>query len=44
MALTLDAEALGEALKWEPARGGKLFPHLFRPLLLAEVVSAALYP
>ena len=44
MALTLDADTLGEALKWEPARGGKLFPHLFRPLLLAEVVSAALYP
>jgi uncharacterized protein (DUF952 family) len=40
MALTLDADRLGEALKWEPARGGVLFPHLYRPLQLAEVVRA----
>ena len=39
-ALTLDAETLGDALRWEPARGGILFPHLYRPLLLREVVSA----
>lgn len=39
MALTLDAEALGDALKWEPARGGVLFPHLYRPLRLDEVVA-----
>jgi len=43
MAVTLDAEALGEALRWEPARGGALFPHLYRPLLIADVVSAAVY-
>ena len=23
---------LGEALKWEPSRGGDLFPHLYAPL------------
>ncbi len=23
---------LGQALKWEPSRGGDLFPHLFAPL------------
>ncbi len=39
VALTLDAEALGEALRWEPARGGVLFPHLYRPLRIEEVVS-----
>ena len=44
MALTLDAETLGDALKWEPARGGILFPHLYRPLNLAEVVNAAPVP
>ena len=32
------AEALGPALKWEPSRGGALFPHLYRPLRLSEVV------
>ena len=33
-----DADRLGPALKWEPSRGGALFPHLFRPLTLADVV------
>jgi len=27
-----DADALGEALRWETSRGGQLFPHLFAPL------------
>ncbi|GLQ07989.1 DUF952 domain-containing protein [Sneathiella chinensis] len=27
--LTVDSDALGDALKWEPARGGILFPHLY---------------
>ncbi|MBK6468274.1 MAG: DUF952 domain-containing protein [Rhodobacter sp.] len=33
-----DADRLGPALKWEPSRGGALFPHLYRPLDLPEVV------
>jgi len=37
--LGVEAEALGPALKWEASRGGALFPHLYRPLLPAEVVS-----
>ena len=32
-----DADALGEALKWEASRGGALFPHLYRPLCMADV-------
>lgn len=32
------AETLGPALKWEPSRGGALFPHLYRPLTLTDVV------
>lgn len=39
MALTVDADRLGDALKWEPARGGQLFPHLYRPLRIDEVAS-----
>lgn len=35
--LTVDAAALGEALKWEPSRGGALFPHLYGPLPRAAV-------
>lgn len=27
-----DAKALGPGLKWEPSRGGDLFPHLYNPL------------
>ena len=26
------ADALGAALKWEPSRGGQLFPHFYGPL------------
>ncbi len=33
-----EAEALGPALRWEPSRGGALFPHLYRRLTLADVV------
>lgn len=42
--VTLDGDTLGEALKWEPSRGGALFPHLHRPFTLAEVVAARLLP
>jgi uncharacterized protein (DUF952 family) len=40
MLLSFESEALGEELRWEPSRGGALFPHLYRPLLLTEMVSA----
>ena len=36
--LAFDANRLGSALKWEPSRGGALFPHLYRALLLDEVL------
>lgn len=36
--VALRAEGLGDALKWEPSRGGALFPHLYRPLRAADVV------
>ncbi|HIP78188.1 MAG TPA: DUF952 domain-containing protein [Kiloniellaceae bacterium] len=35
--LAVDARALGPALKWEPSRGGALFPHLYGPLPLTAV-------
>jgi len=31
------ADALGAALKWEPSRGGELFPHLYAALPLTAV-------
>lgn len=33
--VTLDCASLGAALKWEPSRGGDLFPHLYAPLPFA---------
>lgn len=35
--IAADADALGEALKWEPSRGGALFPHLYRDLEIDDV-------
>jgi len=37
--LEVDADKLGDALKWEPARGGDLFPHLYGPLPVAAVAA-----
>ena len=34
----IDAEALGDDLRWEPSRGGALFPHLYAPLPMSAVV------
>jgi uncharacterized protein (DUF952 family) len=31
-------DALGQELRWEPSRGGALFPHLYRRLRLSDVV------
>ncbi|MGO8799790.1 MAG: DUF952 domain-containing protein [Roseiarcus sp.] len=33
----VDPDALGPALRWEPARGGALFPHLYAPLPMSAV-------
>lgn len=30
--LAVRADVLGDALKWEPARGGQMFPHLYGTL------------
>ncbi|NMD06842.1 MAG: DUF952 domain-containing protein [Phyllobacteriaceae bacterium] len=30
--VAFEAEALGDALRWEPSRGGDLFPHLYAVL------------
>ena len=44
MLLAVDARALGDALKWEPSRGGALFPHLYGPLPLIAVNEAQPLP
>jgi uncharacterized protein (DUF952 family) len=42
--IAVDGAALGDALKWEPSRGGALFPHLYGELALNAVVSVAALP
>ncbi|MEX2519320.1 MAG: DUF952 domain-containing protein [Paracoccaceae bacterium] len=44
MLAAVEADALGDALKWEPSRGGALFPHLYAPLSHAAVVWSAPLP
>lgn len=34
----VDADRLGETLKWEVSRGDALFPHLYRALELSDVI------
>jgi uncharacterized protein (DUF952 family) len=36
--IAIDADKLGAALRYEPSRGGDLFPHLYAPLALSAVL------
>lgn len=36
--VAVEADRLGDALRWEVSRGGALFPHLYRALSLDDVV------
>jgi uncharacterized protein (DUF952 family) len=36
--IAVEAEKLGDRLKWEPSRGSALFPHLYGELALAAVL------
>jgi uncharacterized protein (DUF952 family) len=40
----IDAEALGKDLRWEPSRGGALFPHLYASLPMSAVLWARPLP
>lgn len=42
--LAVRVAALGDSLRWEPSRGGALFPHLYRTLRMDEVVFAVPLP
>ncbi len=37
--VAVDAASLGADLRWEPSRGGDLFPHLYAPLAPSSVRS-----
>jgi uncharacterized protein (DUF952 family) len=42
--VAVDADALGPALRFEPSRGGALFPHLYAALPLGAVRSVGPLP
>jgi uncharacterized protein (DUF952 family) len=41
MRLTVDLDALGDAVVWEPSRGGALYPHIYGPMPTTAVIEAA---
>jgi uncharacterized protein (DUF952 family) len=42
--IAVDPAALGEALRFEPSRGGALFPHLYAPLAPSQARWVAPLP
>ena len=42
--LAVESDRLGDRLKWEPSRGGQLFPHLYGPLVPSEAASVTPLP
>jgi uncharacterized protein (DUF952 family) len=44
MLLAVDADTLGSALRWDPSRGGALFPHLYDQLPVARVLRVQALP
>ena len=42
--VVVEAERLGERLRWEPSRGGALFPHLYGPLYPDEAARIVPLP
>lgn len=37
--VAVDLAVLGDAVKWEPSRGGQLFPHIYADLPLTAAVA-----
>jgi uncharacterized protein (DUF952 family) len=37
--VAVDLPAHGDKVRWEPSRGGALFPHLYEPMRLETVVA-----
>jgi uncharacterized protein (DUF952 family) len=42
--LEIPTDGFGADLKWEPSRGGELFPHLYAPLPVARVTKVFAAP
>jgi uncharacterized protein (DUF952 family) len=42
--VSVEGDALGDALRWEASRGGALFPHLYGPLSPSSVLRVRPLP
>ena len=42
--IACEADAMGDVLRWEPSRGGALFPHLYRAMRIEDVAWSAPLP
>ena len=42
MLAAVDLSRLGDAVRWEPSRGGQLFPHIYGLLPVEAVVSVTI--
>lgn len=42
--VAVNEAGLGDALKWEPSRGGQLFPHLYGDMPLSAVIEVTPLP
>ena len=42
--LTVNSDRFGDAIKWEPSRGGDLFPHLYSILAIEDVAMVDALP
>lgn len=42
--LQLESSQFGDELKWEEARGGQQFPHLYAPLDVSKVLKCEMLP
>ena len=39
--VAVDLTRLGDAVRWDPSRGGQLFPHIYGELPMGAVVAVA---
>ncbi|WP_410217864.1 DUF952 domain-containing protein [Paracoccus sp. (in: a-proteobacteria)] len=44
MIVACEARSLSPQLLWEPSRGGALFPHLYRPLRIEDILWSRTIP
>jgi uncharacterized protein (DUF952 family) len=42
--VAVESDPIGDALVWEPSRGGDLFPHLYREMRMSDVVWHKVLP